>query len=185
MKIDQNIKVVVKASLVIAAVVILIVIGIVIYDAVTNPVIEKISGFITFALVLHDDLDENEVRDDIFNLIDSISSNKVENPGEIDSRLARESSLIRGYKERFYLLISPTDEIRALKKSLIEEGSLFLVSYSYLREAWESKNNGDHDAYLSNIEKATQYLDDAINLRIQNGAELEQWKIKIEAELSN
>ena len=185
MKIDQNIKDAIKASVGIAVVVVLIVIGIGIYDAVTNPEAEEIYGFITFALILHDDISENEVREDILNLIDNISSNQIDNPKEIDSALARESSLIRGYKERYYILISPTDEMRALKESLVEEGSLFLSSYYYLREAWESKNNDDYDAYLSNKEKAIQYLDDAMNLRIQNGVELNQWKMKIEAELSN
>ena len=185
MKIDQNIKDAIKASVVIMAVVALIAVGIEIYDTVTNPETEEIYGFITFALILHADLDENEVKDDILNLIDNISSVQVENSQEINSVIVRESSLIRRYKESFYTLVSPTDEMRALKESLIEEASLFLISYSYLGEALESKSNDDYNAYLLNIEKATQYLDDAMNLRNQNRVELDQWKTKIEAELSN
>jgi len=186
MKLDQNIKDAIKASVIIAAVIVLVVTGIIIYDALTNPEIEKISRFIAFALILHDDLDENKVRDDILNHIDNISGDQIENPQEIDSALVRESSLIRSYyKERFYLLISPTDEMRALKESMIEEGSLFLVSYSYLREALESKSNGDNNACLLNLEKAKQYLNDAISLRTQNDMELNQWKAEIEEELSD
>ena len=185
MKIDQNIKDAIYASVAIVAVVVLITIGIVVYDAVTNPKAEEIYEFLNFALILHDDLDENEIRDDILNHIDNMSSNQVENPEEIDSVLVRESNLIRGYKERFKILVSPTDKMRALKESLIEEGSLFLMAYNYLREALESKNNDDYDAYFSNIEKAKQYLDNAMNLRNQNRAELDQRKMKIEAELSN
>ncbi len=185
MKIDQNIKDAIIASVVIMAVVVLLAAGIVIYDAVTNPETEEIYGFITFALLLHDDLNENEVKDDVLNLIDNISSAQVENSQEIRSVIDRESSLIRRYKEKFYILMPPTDEMRAIKKSLIEEGSLFLVSYSYLREALESNVNDDYNTYLLNIEKASQYLDDAMNLRIQNRVELEQWTMKIEAEISN
>jgi cellobiose-specific phosphotransferase system component IIA len=73
--------------------------------------------------------------------------------------------------------------MRTLKESLIEEETLFLVSYSYLREALESNRNGDYNACLSNIEKAKQKLDEAINLRNQNKEELDRWKMKIEAEL--
>jgi len=185
MKIDQNIRDAIRASVVIVAVVVLIALGIGVYDAVTNPVAEETYGFLTFALILHDDFDENEVKDDILNLMDIISSNKVGDPKEIDTALNRKSTLIRRYKERYYILISPTDEMRAIKESLIEEGDLFLSSCHYLREAWESKNNDDYNTYLSNKEKAIQYLDDAMNLRIQNGVELNQWKMKIEAELSN
>jgi len=185
MKIDQNFIDAIKASVVIMAVVALIAVSIGIYDAVANPENEEIYGFITFALILHDDLDEDEIRSDILNHIDNISNNQIENSEEIDSTLVRESSLIRRYKEKYYILISPTDEMRALKESLVKEGSLFLSSYYYLREALESKNNDDYNAYLSNIEKAIQYLDDAMNLRVQNGAELEEWKMIIEAELSN
>ena len=185
MKIDQNTKDTIIASVAIVAIVILIVVGIGIFNAVTNPEAGEIYGFITFALILHNDLDENEVRDDILNLIDNISSNQVENLQEIDSVLVRKSNLIRGYKERFYILISPTEEMRALKKSLVEEGSLFLSSYYYLREALESKNNDDYNTYLSNIDKAIQYLDDAMDLRVQNKAVLDQWEMKLEAELSN
>ncbi|MFC1866422.1 hypothetical protein ACFLYB_06920 [Chloroflexota bacterium] len=185
MKIDQNIKDAIKASVGIFAVIVLIVACIMIYDAVTYNEVEEISGFLTYALILHDDLDENEIRDNIHNLIGNISSNQIENPEIIDSALVRESSLIRHYKERYYILISPTDEMYALKKSLIEEGRLFLSSYMYLKEAWESKKNDDNNAYLSNVEKTIQYLDDSMNLRIQNRAELDEWKIKFEAELLN
>ncbi|HEX78913.1 MAG TPA: hypothetical protein G4O19_02025 [Dehalococcoidia bacterium] len=185
MKIDQNIKDTIKASAIIAAVVILIVVGIGIYDAIANPEVEEIYGFITFSLILHDDLDEIEVSNDILNFADIISSNQIENPQEIDSALVRQSSILRNYKERFYILISPTDEMRVLKESLIEEGSLFLTSYYYLREALESNSNGDYDACLLNIEEAKQRLNDAMNLRTQNKLELDQWKMKIEAELSD
>jgi hypothetical protein len=185
MKIDQNIIDAIKASVGIIAVIVLIVACIMIYDAVTYNEVEEISGFLTYVLILHDDLDENEIRDNINNLIGNISSYQIENPEIIDSALVRESCLIRHYKERYYILISPTDEMYALKESLIEEGRLFLSSYMYLKEAWESKNNDDNKAYLSNVEKTIQYLDDAMNLRIQNRAELDEWKIKIEAELLN
>jgi hypothetical protein len=185
MKIDENIKDAIKASLGIVAVIVLIVACIMIYDAVTYNEAEEISGFLTYALILHDDLDENEVRDSILNLIDNISSNQIENPKEIDSSLVRESSRIRHNRERYYILLAPTDEMRAIKESLVEEGRLFLTSYMYLKEAWKSKNNDDYNAYSSNIEKAIQYLDDAMNLRVQNKEELNQWKMKIEYELSN
>jgi hypothetical protein len=185
MKIDQNIKDAIKVTVIVVAIVVLITVGIGIYDAVTNPESEEIYRFLTFTLILHDDLDENAIRDDILNLIDSISSNQIKNPDEIDSTITHESNLIRRNKERYYFLVSPTDEMRELKDSLVEEGRLFLSSYYYLREAWESKNNDDKNAFLSNKEKAIQYLDDAMNLRIQNRAELDQWKIKIEAELTN
>ena len=185
MEINQNIKDAIKASVIIAAVLVLIVVGIGIYDSIAHPEIEKIAGFIALTLILHDDLDENEVRDGFLDFINSISSNKIENPQEIDSALVRESSIIRGYKERFYIVVSPTDEMRTLKESLIEEGTLFLVSCSYFREALESNRNGDYDACLSNIEKAKQKLDEAMDLRNQNKEELDRWKMKIEAELSD
>lgn len=185
MKIEQDIKDTIKASAIIVAVVVLIAACSEIWRAATNPETEESYGFITLALVLHADIDENEVENNILNLIDDISSAQEDNYQEIHSKIVRESSSLRYYKEGFYLLISPTDEMRALKESLIEEASLFLVSYSYLGEALESTINDDYDTTLLNIEKATQYLDDAINLRIQNRMELDQWKIRIEAELSN
>ncbi|MFC1846508.1 hypothetical protein ACFLYS_00405 [Chloroflexota bacterium] len=185
MKIDQNFKDAFKASVVIMAVVVLIAVAIGICYAVIHPEAEEIYGFLAFALILHDDLDENGIRDNILNHIDNISNKQIENPKEIDSVLVRESSLIRLYKEKYYILISPTDEMRALKESLVEEGNIFLMSYNYLREALASKNKDDNNNYLLNIEKAKQYLDDAMNLRIQNRVELDQWKVKIEAELSN
>ena len=185
MQIDHNIKDAIKASVIIVVVVILIAAGIGIYDAVTNPESEEIYGFITFALILHADLDDNEVANDILNLIDDISNAQEGTFQEIISVIDRESSIIRHYKERFYILISPTDEMRALKESLIEEGTLFLLSYSLLREALESKIDDDDNAYSLNIEKVTQYLDEAMNLRIHNRTELNQWKMKIEAEISS
>jgi hypothetical protein len=184
-KINQDIKDAIKASVGIIAVVALITAVVEIYSVVTNTETQEIYGFITFALILHDDLDGSEVEDDVLNLIDNISITQEENYQEIRSTIVRESSLMRYYKESFYLLICPTDEMRALKESLIEEASLFLISYSYLGEALESKINDDYDTYLLNIEKVAQYLDDARNLRIHNRAELEQWKAKIEAELSS
>ena len=185
MKLDQNIQDAIKATIIIVVIVILIAAGIGIYHAVNNPESEEVYGFITFALILHADLDENEVTNDIFNLIDDISNAQVNNSQEITSMIDRESSIIRHYKERFYILISPTDEMRTLKESLIEEGTLLLVSYSFLREALENKINNDDNTYSLNMENAIQYLDEAMNLRIQNGIELEQWKMKIEEELSN
>jgi hypothetical protein len=65
---------------IIAAVLVLIVVGIGIYDSIAHPEIEKIAGFIALALILHDDLDENEVRDGFLDFINSISSNEIENP---------------------------------------------------------------------------------------------------------
>jgi hypothetical protein len=184
-KINQDIKDAIKASVGIMAVVVLITAAVEIYNLVNNTETEETYGFITLALVLHADLDVSEVEDDILNLIDNIAITQVEDFQEIHSTIVRESRLIRYYKESFYLLVCPTDEMRALKESLIEEANLFLISYSNLGEALESKINDDYDTYLLNIEKVAQYLDDAINLRIQNRAELEQWKAKIEAELSN
>lgn len=185
MKIDQNIKDAIKALIAIIIVVVLIVVGIGVYDAVTNPEAEEIYGFITFALILHDDLDEDEVKDNILGLVDDISGNPTEKSEDIDLVLISKSRVMRAYKERFGILVSPTYEMRALKESLIEEGRLFLNSYSYLREALESKVNNDYNAFLSNTEKAIQYLDDAINLRAQNRVELSLWEMKIETELSN
>ena len=184
MKIDQNIKDTFKASAAVVVVVVLIVVGIMIYDAVTHPITEEIYEFITFSLILHDDLDENEVRENILNLIDNVSSNQIKNPEAIDSALNRQSTLIRRYKERYFILVSPTDEMRALKNNLVEEGNLFLTSYYYSKEALKSRENDDHNMYLSNIEQALQYLDDAMNLRMQNRAELDQWKMEMEEKLS-
>jgi len=186
MNINQNIKDAIKASVGIIAIVTLITVGAEIYKAATNSETEEVYGFITFALTLHEDFDENEAKDDILDLIDIISSAQTEDYQEIYSLVSRESRLIRYYKESFYLLISPTDEMWAIKESLIEEASLFLMSCSRLREALESKVvDDDYNAYLLNIEEATQYLDDAMNLRIENRAELDRWKTEIEAELSD
>ena len=167
------------------AVVALITVVVEIYSVVTNTETEEIYGFVSFAITLHNDLDESEVEDDILNLIDNISITQVEYSQEIHSTIIREASLIRRYQEGLYLLMCPTDEMRTLKESLIEESNLFLISYAYLGEALESKINDDYDTYLLDIEKAAQYLDDAMNLRIHNRAELEQWQIITEAELSN
>jgi len=185
MKIDQNIKDTIKASVVIVTVIILIVSGIEIYNAVTYNEAEESYGFLKLAQTLHNDLDDNEVRDNFHNLFTNISYNQIRNPKEIDSSLNTGLRLMRDYKERYYSLYSPTEEMRAIKESLVDEGSLFLSSYSYLRKSWESKNNNDYDAYLLNIEQAVQYFNDAMDLRVQNGEELSQWKMKIEAELSN
>jgi len=183
MKLDQNIKDAIKASVGILAIVVLIVTTIQIYDVMTYNEAEENYRFLYPALILHENFDENEVRDDILNLIDNISSIQIENPQKITSALDRGSTLMRYYKEGYYIYAS-TEEMRAIKESLVEEGSLFLRSYFYLRKAWESKNNNNYNAYLSNMEQAIQCLDDAMNLRVQNGVELDQWKIKTEAELS-
>ena len=185
MEINQNIKDAIIATVIIAALLVLIVVGIGIYDSIAHPEIEEVSRFIALAFIFHDDLDENEVKDDIFNFIDNISISQIEDPQGMDSVLVRESSKIRAYKERFYLLVSPTDEMRTLKESMIEEGSLFLVSYSYLREALGNKNDSDYDACLSNIEQAKLKLDEAMNLRNQNKESLDQWRIKIDAAFSD
>jgi hypothetical protein len=185
MKIDQNIKDTIRASAIIMSIVVLIVVCIEVYVAVTSNETEEIHGFLTLAMSLHDDIDGDEVRDDILSLIDNISGSQIENPEEIDLALARGLHLMKAYKERFYVLISPTDEMRALKESLIKEGGLFLSSYHYLKEAWESKNDDNYNAYLSNLEKAGQCLDDAADLRLQNGTELDRWEMEIEAELSD
>jgi len=106
MKLDQNIKDAIKASVGILAIVVLIVTTIQIYDVMTYNEAEENYRFLYPALILHENFDENEVRDDILNHIDNISGDQIENPQEIDSALVRESSLIRSYyKERFYLLI--------------------------------------------------------------------------------
>ena len=70
MEVSQDIKVVIKASVVVIAVMLLIAVGIGILDAVINPDSEKVYGFISFVTNLHDDIDENEIRDDIIDLID-------------------------------------------------------------------------------------------------------------------
>ncbi len=185
MKIDSNLKDTIKASIGVLVVVAVVIGGIEIYNTLTTNEAEEKHAFLTAALIRYDDLDIDEVRDGFSNLLNIISNEHFNNPEELNSLIDRESVLMRYYKESYFILYSPTKEMYAIKKSLIEEGSLFLSSYYYLKVALNSKNKKEHDTYLLYLDKAIKYHEDAINLRDQNGIELNQWKIKIDKELSN
>ena len=184
MRLDQNIKDVIKATVILLAIIVLVVVSIEVYIAATTDETGDIHRFLTLSANLHDDINGDEVREDILNLIDDMSASRAEEPEEIEKTLTHGLYMMRAYKERFYVLVSPTDEMRSLKESLIEEGGLFLGTYHYLKEAWEGKKSDNDAAYSSNMEKAVQYLDDAVNIRNQNSETLEWWQEKIEEELS-
>ncbi len=185
MEVAQDIKDLIKASVIVIAIILLISVGIGIYNAIANPESAKIYGFITFAMNLHDDINENDIRNDIIGFAGVIAGDSTEDPEGLDFAMSRKAGLIRAYRDSYNEIVSPNNEMRSLKESLKREGNLFIAAYSYLRDALEYKTGGDAAACLSNIEMAMQYLDNAINLRIQNRATLESWKVKIEAEMSD
>ncbi|UCE97439.1 MAG: hypothetical protein JSV74_05670 [Dehalococcoidia bacterium] len=175
----------IKASIGVLIVIAVVIGGIEIYNALTINEAEEKHAFITAALTLYDDLDIDEVRDGFDNLLNIISNEQFDSPEGLNSLIDRELRLMRYYKESYYLLYGPTEEMYSIKKSLLEEGSLFLSSYYYLKVAVENKNNNKYDVYLLYMDKAIQYHENALNLRNQNGIELNQWKAKIDKELSN
>lgn len=182
-KIAQDIKDLFRASALVIAIILLISAVIGIYNALANPESAKIYGFITFAMTLHDDIDENDIQNDILSFASVITGDSIESPESLEFAMSRESGLIRAYRDSYNEIVSPNSEMRSLKESLKREGNLFIASYSYLREALKYKTNDEEAACLSNVEKAIQSLDEAINLRLQNRAALESWKSKIEAEM--
>ena len=175
MKLSPQIKDAFKASTYIIGIVALIAVSISIYDAVHFSESKQIQGFVSFASILHDDLDLDEVSNDYFNLVDTISNDKIDDPSEMNFLLVRGSSVVRHYKESFYLLLPPTDSMLELRESLIQEASSFLAAYYYLREAWESRIEGYSEEYLANMQKAEQSYEDAVSLRTQNESTLDYW----------
>ncbi|MBN1369740.1 MAG: hypothetical protein JW954_05845 [Dehalococcoidaceae bacterium] len=181
MKIDKNITDTLRATVIVLALAILAVAGIQAYISVTTNETEQIHHFLSMASSLHDDIDGNLVFQDITGLIDTISAGQIENAREMELAISHGAYLTKAYKERFYNLVSVTDNTLALKNSLIREGGFLLSCYHYLRLALESRTSEDSANFSANIEQTRQYLDDAMALRSQNRTELERWITEIEA----
>jgi len=180
-KLDQNIKDTLRATVVVLALAVLAVAGIQAYISLTTNETEQIHRFLSMASNLHDDIDANLVEQDVLGLINTVSAEQIENAREIELAISHGAYLTKAYKERFYNLVSVTDNTLALKNSLIREGGFLLSCYHYLRLALESRTSEDNAAFSVNIEQTRQYLDDAMVLRSQNGVELERWITEIEA----
>jgi len=179
-KLDRNILDTLRATVIVLVLAVLAVACIQAYISLTTNETEQIHRFLTMASNLHDDIDGNLVRQDVVELIDNVSVGQIENAREIELAITHGTFITKAYKERFYNLVSVTDNTLTLKNSLIREGGFLLSCYHHLRLALESRTGEDNTAFLTNVEQTRRYLDDAMALRNQNGAELERWITDIE-----
>ena len=183
---DQNIKALLVVAGAILGMLAIVAIGIGIYVHFTSPQAERLYAFVNSITILHNDLDENEIRDDVLELADSISRTQLMlEMNMIGNTLFTRMRTIRTYSDSFGVVYSPTDEMRVLKESVMEEGNLFLSSYSALNDALNDKKSGNLDGFSANIEKAKGLLNDALELRTQNTGELERKKAELESQLSD
>ena len=164
-----------KAFLYLTGIILLIVIGISVYDAVHFSESEQINGFVSIATAFHAQLDLDEVNRDFLNMVDVVKNDEISDPLEMDFHVARSSSVVRNYRETFYSLMPPTDEMLVLRESLIQEANYFISAYYYLGEAWDSKMEGDYETYSTNMQKAAQNFDTAVSLRAENQSNLDYW----------
>jgi hypothetical protein len=182
MALDQNIKVLLVVAAAIVGMIAVVAIGIGIYVHFTNPLPERLYAFVNSITILHNDFDENGVRDDILEQADGIAREQLMlTLNQIGDKLFTGMRTMRTYIDSFGVVYSPTAEMRTLKESLSEEGSLFLDAYSSLKNALDDKKSGNLESMSANLEKARITLEQAINLRSRNSAELERQKAELEA----
>ncbi|MDD4323025.1 MAG: hypothetical protein PHG26_05615 [Dehalococcoidales bacterium] len=180
MKPGQNITDTLKATIAVVAVVFVAVAGIQLYVALTTDTERGIYNFLEFASDLHDDIDAEFFEVNVKKLAATISAPNLEDSEAVALEISHGVFMTNAYRERFFDLMSVTDETLELKNDLLKEGGSFLTSYNHLREALNNSIKADLNSRDTSLQKALAKIEEAVSLRSQNATRIKQWLAEME-----
>jgi hypothetical protein len=179
--IGENIKVLVKTTIIIVLVVVVIVGSIEIYNMTRKDTVQTYT-FVTGAQTFHSNLDESSFKNDFQNLSQNISEASLANSSDIDL-LITDAVLSYSYYGNQFSWLYPTMDSLDLFESLLREGNMISSCFSRLSRAWSAKKVGDELSFQKHMDTAQNYYDQAIALRVQNNQLINDLVTKLENDI--
>lgn len=169
MSIDKNITDTIKATIAIAASIIVVVAGILLYTALTNDENESQCSFAMSAASAHQSLDYDALSNKFSELLVLITDSSTEGDTlDIDITLITQVMNVKSYTESMSSLYPPTYETALILNSMVKEGNLFETSFTYIRIAWESKKSGNTQKFEEQCQQARDFFKQGSEKRIEN-----------------
>ncbi|MCJ7606025.1 MAG: hypothetical protein MUO19_08355 [Dehalococcoidales bacterium] len=151
------------------------------YSFFKNNNTQELYDFTRDAELFHAKIEGSALLNDFDDLRQRVLDEAPEDSPEIKTLIMNGILSARGYGDQFGWLYPVTDALDILS-SLKKESGLLTSCYTKLYLAWSEKESGHNSSYIEYCEEARQLFEQAMSLRAENGAYLDNLLSQLSAE---